>query len=70
MAKDNIFAEPMENIRDFKFDENVASVFADMIKRSIPGYENVIFMLRIMAERFAVADSNCYDLGCSLGSSA
>lgn len=70
MAKDNIFAEPMEKIRDFRFDENVASVFADMIKRSIPGYENVIFMLRVLAERFAVADSNCYDLGCSLGASA
>lgn len=70
MVKDNIFAQPLKKIEDFKFDEKVASVFANMIKRSVPGYENIIFMLRILAERFAAPNSNCYDLGCSLGASA
>ncbi len=70
MKKDQIFAQPLDKVSGFKFDDKVASVFADMIKRSVPGYENIVFMLRVLAERFVVADSNCYDLGCSLGASA
>lgn len=65
--KDNIFAQPLQTAEDFKFDDKVADVFPDMIKRSIPGYENVIIMSGLFAERFAQPDSNCYDLGCSLG---
>ncbi len=70
MAKDRIFAQPLEKIGDFKFDENVASVFDDMIRRSIPIYEKIIFMLRILAGHYVKPNSNCYDLGCSLGASA
>jgi tRNA (cmo5U34)-methyltransferase len=66
-GKDNIFAAPKSKVEDFKFDDNVVSVFPDMIKRSVPGYENVIIMSGLFAERFAQPDSNCYDLGCSLG---
>ncbi len=70
MEKDRIFAQPLDKVSGFRFDDRVAAVFADMIKRSVPGYENIVFMLRVLAERFAVAESNCYDLGCSLGASA
>lgn len=65
--KDNIYANPLEQIVDFNFDEQVANVFADMINRSVPGYSTMIKCLGILAEQHAQPHSNCYDLGCSLG---
>ncbi|QSH41970.1 carboxy-S-adenosyl-L-methionine synthase CmoA [Lentisphaerota bacterium ZTH] len=65
--KDEIFSKPLNKVDDFKFDRNVAAVFPDMIKRSVPGYENVIIMSGLFAERFAQTGTNLYDLGCSLG---
>lgn len=67
MSKDAIYAAPHENLVDFAFDERVASVFPDMIRRSVPGYGDIIAMLGLFAERYASAGSNLYDLGCSLG---
>jgi tRNA (cmo5U34)-methyltransferase len=67
MTKDNIFSSPRNRVEDFSFDKKVVAVFPDMIKRSVPGYENVIIMSGLFAERFAQAGSNVYDLGCSLG---
>jgi len=49
------------------FDENVANVFSDMIRRSVPGYESIITMLGVFAENYVQSNSNIYDLGCSLG---
>jgi tRNA (cmo5U34)-methyltransferase len=54
-------------VEDFNFDADVADVFDDMIRRSVPGYECVLSMLGVFASRFAQADSHVYDLGCSLG---
>ena len=68
--KDNIFAGQDYKVTNFAFDEKVTSVFSDMIKRSVPGYENVILMIGLLAERFVKDNTNCYDLGCSLGASA
>ena len=68
-AKDNIYDTPQDMIVDFVFDENVAHVFPDMIRRSVPGYDNLIPLLGIIAEKFVTANSNIYDLGCSLGAS-
>ena len=67
MKTDNIFSKAQNKVEDFKFDKKVVSVFPDMIKRSVPGYENVIIMSGLFAERFAQPNSNLYDLGCSLG---
>ena len=64
---DHIYALPLDQIIDFKFDEKVVNVFPDMIQRSVPGYSTMISTIGIMAARYAQADSNCYDLGCSLG---
>jgi len=69
MKVDNIFSKKA-GYGSFKFDERVADVFADMIKRSVPGYENVILMISLLAEKFVKENSNCYDLGCSLGAAA
>ncbi len=64
---DNIYAQKKSHLVDFVFDEAVANVFPDMIRRSVPGYENIIIMIGLFAEQYAQENSNCYDLGCSLG---
>ncbi len=67
MSKDAIYATPQEHIVDFAFDERVASVFPDMIRRSVPGYGDIIALLGLFAEQYAQQGSTLYDLGCSLG---
>ena len=68
---DKIFDKENSDYADgFKFDRQVASVFENMISRSVPGYENVITMSGILAEKFVKSNSNCYDLGCSLGATS
>lgn len=64
---DNIFAAPRDQLGDFQFDEQVAEVFPDMIKRSVPGYSNIITAIGMLTQRFGQPGSNLYDLGCSLG---
>jgi tRNA (cmo5U34)-methyltransferase len=64
---DTIFADPMEQITRFCFDDNVANVFSDMIQRSVPGYGAILSMIGDISERYAQENSYCYDLGCSLG---
>ena len=65
--QDAIYAAPLNEIIDFHFDERVADVFPDMIQRSVPGYGTMISTIGILAEKYAQANSHCYDLGCSLG---
>lgn len=65
--QDTLYAQPLERIVDFRFDDQVVGVFADMINRSVPGYSTVVKSLGILAARYAQAGSRCYDLGCSLG---
>lgn len=64
---DRIYANPLAEVKQFVFDQTVVDVFPDMIKRSVPGYATIINMIGNLAERYAQADSRCYDLGCSLG---
>ncbi len=66
-SKDSIYASPVGEIGAFKFDEKVASVFPDMIRRSVPGYGAIISAIGLLAGRFCQDHSQCYDLGCSLG---
>jgi tRNA (cmo5U34)-methyltransferase len=68
--KDQIYAQPLRHIDDFNFDSDVAAVFEDMIRRSVPGYESVIPMMSMLAETYARPGTNCYDLGSSLGATA
>ncbi|MHC4386293.1 MAG: methyltransferase domain-containing protein, partial [Planctomycetota bacterium] len=67
--KDNIYSQYRERVADFIFDDKVAAVFDDMIRRSVPGYATVIAMTKVFAEHYAQPDSICYDLGCALGAS-
>jgi len=64
---DTIFSTPMQQVPDFVFDASVASVFTDMISRSVPGYATVVAISGLLAERFSQPNTQLYDLGCSLG---
>lgn len=65
--KDTIYAEAHEAVGAFQFDESVVAVFPDMIQRSVPGYQTILTGIGELTETYAQADSNLYDLGCSLG---
>jgi len=69
LGPDTIYALPHEKVNEFSFDEAVARVFPDMIKRSVPGYTTIIPMIGLITEQYAQENSYCYDLGCSLGAS-
>ncbi|MES9903626.1 MAG: carboxy-S-adenosyl-L-methionine synthase CmoA [Sedimenticola sp.] len=68
--RDQIYAASEGVVGGFTFDESVASVFPDMIKRSVPGYATVIGMSSVLAAEYVQPHTNCYDLGCSLGATA
>ncbi len=67
---DSIYSNPIDKISDFSFDETVAEVFPDMIRRSVPGYSTIITAIGLLSNRYAQANSYCYDLGCSLGAAS
>lgn len=64
--RDTLFAEP-QSVGEFVFDDRVASVFGDMIDRSVPGYATTISTIGELARRCVTPGSYCYDLGSSLG---
>ncbi|MBR9727880.1 carboxy-S-adenosyl-L-methionine synthase CmoA [Shewanella intestini] len=64
---DTIYATQNDNIDDFKFDQRVAGVFNDMIRRSVPGYGQIIQTIGDFANDFVKPHTNIYDLGSSLG---
>lgn len=65
--RDELYSSPLEGVVDFRFDESVAGVFPDMIQRSVPGYSTIISMIGMLAGEYYQANTNCYDLGCSVG---
>ena len=67
MSEDRIFASEDAGSRIFQFNDAVADVFPDMIKRSIPGYEASILTIGSLARRYVRPETHCFDLGCSLG---
>ena len=46
MQKDKIYAQPKSPIDDFRFDDDIANVFEDMVQRSIPGYNLLLAKYR------------------------
>lgn len=67
MNKDKIFACLQGTVADFSFDAKTASVFDDMLVRSVPFYLEVQRMISELVSDFAVPGTNIYDLGCSTG---
>jgi len=66
-VKDEVFRDPERPIGDFTFNEETASVFPDMLERSVPFYHEIQRMLVELAGDFAVDDTNVCDVGCSTG---
>jgi tRNA (cmo5U34)-methyltransferase len=67
MNEDRIYIDEKLGEEPFRFDDSVASVFPDMLQRSIPGYSTSLEAIGSLASRYVRAGTNCYDLGCSLG---
>jgi tRNA (cmo5U34)-methyltransferase len=64
---DRLFADRNGAVEAFRFDEKVASVFPDMVTRSVPGYLQILDGLTLLARRVVMPGTRVYDLGCSLG---
>jgi threonine dehydratase len=64
--KDKIFEKPIT--KQFEFDEDVASVFDDMLSRSVPFYNEMLNLTTSFALKYTKKDSTVYDLGCSTAS--
>src|SRR5215212_1023343 len=65
--KDEVYREARGAIGDFNFDHTVATVFDDMVSRSVPFYGEIQRMILELALDFVAPDSAVYDLGCSTG---
>ena len=64
--KDSLYTE-IDGDKPFEFNEEVTRVFPDMISRSVPGYEDILKGIGLFTKTWVQPDTNCYDLGCSLG---
>ena len=64
-TKDRLFLGKRGFITDFNFGAETATVFDDMLDRSVPFYGEIQRMIAEMAADFAVPGTNLYDLGCS-----
>ncbi|MAF78712.1 MAG: carboxy-S-adenosyl-L-methionine synthase CmoA [Halobacteriovoraceae bacterium] len=65
--KDKVFADRLQNIAPFEFNESVASVFDDMVQRSIPFYQEIHQLIMDLVVRQYRYKGKIVDLGCSTG---
>ena len=68
--QDNIFEGGNLSGLPFTFNKEVTEVFEDMIDRSVPGYKTSLSLIAHNARRYYQSNTNCYDVGCSLGASS
>ncbi len=64
--KDTLFAGA-DDVAPFEFNESVASVFDDMITRSVPHYSEIIKLQSRLTAKYYRDNTFIYDLGCSNG---
>lgn len=64
---DAVFRDEITKPADFKFNQNVVSVFDDMVSRSVPYYGEIQRMVAELAADFVQEGTDVYDLGCSTG---
>ena len=67
MNKDEVFKERYSKPSDFRFSHKVASVFDDMVNRSVPFYDEIQRMIAELAADHCTGNGRIYDLGCSTG---
>jgi tRNA (cmo5U34)-methyltransferase len=65
MAKDILFSERRDEVRDFDFGKDTAVVFDDMLGRSVPYYGEMQRMIAEISADYAIDGSQIYDLGCA-----
>ena len=70
MSRDEIYASGAAASGPFEFNDAVARVFPDMLRRSIPGYAETIGAIGALASRTVRPGTCAFDLGCSLGAAA
>ena len=63
--EDKLFSEERPLVQDFNFGEQTATVFDDMLSRSVPFYAEIQRMMGEIAADVAIDGTNLYDLGCS-----
>ena len=63
--RDQLYDEKVKLISDFNFGAQTATVFDDMLDRSVPFYGEIQRMISEIASDFAVPGTHLYDLGCS-----
>jgi tRNA (cmo5U34)-methyltransferase len=68
LERDQVFTGTVPRGTDFVFDAGVAAVFDDMLRRSVPFYDEQQRMLVEIAKRFYIPGTVVYDLGCSTAS--
>jgi tRNA (cmo5U34)-methyltransferase len=66
-GKDEVFSHHISKASDFKFGAKVASVFDDMVSRSVPFYGEIQRMVAELAADRVQKGTDIYDLGCSTG---
>ncbi|WP_312669789.1 carboxy-S-adenosyl-L-methionine synthase CmoA [Pseudescherichia sp.] len=66
MGQDKVFALE-KSVQDFRFDNQVAGVFDDMVDRSVPFYQEIQRMVGELAAEHVTEGSQLYDLGCATG---
>ncbi|MBR5346336.1 MAG: carboxy-S-adenosyl-L-methionine synthase CmoA [Deltaproteobacteria bacterium] len=64
---DHLFAQEQRPVPPFRFDERVAQVFDNMIRRSVPLYQEILRGQAELAACFYQDNTVLYDLGCSNG---
>jgi len=64
--KDKIFLDH-PRFHKFVFNDQVASVFDDMVARSIPFYDEIHAIILDLVDKFYIKNCLIYDLGCSTG---
>ncbi|MBI2518915.1 MAG: carboxy-S-adenosyl-L-methionine synthase CmoA [Bdellovibrio sp.] len=65
--RDKIFSRKRPEVAPFDFNHEVASVFDDMVSRSIPFYNEIHKMILDVAKFELPTHARIYDLGCSTG---
>lgn len=63
--KDQVFNHPIQNIKGFEFNDEVAECFDDMVSRSVPFYDEIHRIILDLVDRTDAISGSVYDLGCS-----
>ncbi len=70
MSRDRIYSAPQGKVPPFEFNKAVATVFDDMIHRSVPMYGEIVRQQARVARQHYRPGTRIYDLGCSNGNLA